>query len=51
MARQPIRPLSSSDTQSKKYPGELIVNRSTGDFKVVGDNGTTVTEHKNYKIT
>ena len=49
MARQPIRPLSSSDTQSKKYPGELIVNRSTGDFKVVGDNGTTVTEHKNYK--
>lgn len=49
MARQPIRPLSSSDTQSTKYPGELIVNRSTGDFKVVGDNGTTVTEHKNYK--
>ena len=49
MARQPIRPLSSSDTQSKKYPGELIVNRSTGDFKVVGDNGTTITEHKNYK--
>lgn len=49
MARLPIRPLSSSDTQSKKYPGELIVNRSTGDFKVVGDNGTTVTEHKNYK--
>lgn len=50
LVREPVRPLTTEHV-GLAYPGELLIDKSTGDFKYVTPEGTQIEHKKPGKLT